>query len=453
MEQRKENNCIQGDYDRKSAARCVNGVFVGRSRDGVTAFLGVPFALPPTGSLRWKEPVPAPAREGAFEAFYNAPSPVQTALASERASLHSQSEDCLSLNVWTADGFAGQKRAVMVFIHGGSYGWGGTADPLYDGHNFVKAHPDITLVTIAYRVGIFGFMDFSEVPGGEDYPKSGNLGLLDQICALRYIRENIAGFGGDPENVTVFGESAGGGSVSLLPLIPEAKGLFSRVIAESGSVALTYSRAECRSLTRKLLRETGAKSMRDLAALSEDRLKAVNEKLNAENNFPERDGVVLPEDLYGAYERGEAFPVQMLIGTNADELRYWILDLESEVKFRLMGRMMYAGILRRMSAEDRKRARTFLARQPAVICSTGRGGSRSCSTSFCSVCPRSGRRRRTRRTETPCICITGSIRRPSESSKRATRWSSPTCSTTCTRPSIPARGSASRWRGGCRRCG
>ena len=271
------------------------------------------------------------------------------------------------LNVWTADGYAGRKRAVMVFIHGGSYGWGGTSDPLYDGRNFVKAHPEIILVTIAYRVGIFGFMDFSEVPGGEEYPNSGNLGLLDQVCALRYIRENIAAFGGDPRNVTVFGESAGGGSVSLLTIIPEAKGLFSKIIAESGSVALTYGRNECKKLTRMLLRETGAKSMDELSMLSEDILKKANRKLNPYNNFPERDGIVLPEDPYGAYERGEAFPVSMMIGTNEDELRYWILDLESELRYRLMSEVMLKNVLRCVGEEDKKRVRAFLAKQPGCL--------------------------------------------------------------------------------------
>jgi para-nitrobenzyl esterase len=336
---------------------------VGQSREGVTAFRGVPFARPPVGPLRWQKPVLPEASEGVFEALHNGPTAIQTKLDSERASFYHQSEDCLYLNVWTAEGFQGQKRPVMVFIHGGNYGWGGTADPLYDGHKLVRAHPEIVLVTVAYRVGIFGFMDFSEVPGGEAYIKSGNLGLLDQICALRWLRENVSAFGGDAGNVTIFGESAGGGSVSLLPLIPEAWGLFSRVIAESGSVALTYSRKECLPLTRKLLKATGAKNMAELAALSEERLKAVNETVGQVNNFPERDGLVLPLDLYASYELGDAQPVDMLIGTNADELRYWILDVGGIVAYRQLSHLLFGSILRQMDAEDRKRARDFLRLQ------------------------------------------------------------------------------------------
>ncbi len=409
MEPYQENLRIDGEYSHACAADCVNGIFVGRAHGGVITFRGIPFAKPPVGPLRWKEPVrvsaageadpadgasavtdgAAPAdlaeapgaassaadpADGAssaaggkpvFQAYYNGSSPIQTKLDSERASMYHQSEDCLYLNVWTAEGFAGQKRAVMVFIHGGSYGWGGTADPIYDGHNFVKDHPEIVLVTVAYRTGIAGFIDFSEVPGGEEYATSGNLGLLDQICALEYVQENIRSFGGDPENVTIFGESAGAGSVSLLPLIPAAKGLFSKVIAESGSVALSYSRKECLAFTRKLRTLTGAKNMEELVALSEEQLMAVNQKLNDENNFPERDGVVLPEDVYGAYERGAAFSVPMMIGTNADELRYWIQDVGGVRKYRLLSNITYESMLKAMKQEDRERAEEFLSLQAA----------------------------------------------------------------------------------------
>jgi para-nitrobenzyl esterase len=396
MDSYRPNRKIEGAYDQSVAAVCLNGTFVGKTSEGVTAFRGIPFASPPVGKLRWKEPVPVVASDGVYEACVNGPSPIQTKLESERASQYFQSEDCLYLNVWTADGYAGQKRCVMVFIHGGAYGWGGTADPLYDGHNFVKAHPEIVLVTIAYRVGIAGFIDFSNVPGGEAYATSGNLGLLDQICALQYVQGNIHAFGGDPTKVTIFGESAGGGSVSLLPLIPEAKGLFSRVIAESGSVALTYSRKECLGLTRRLLKETKARRMEDLLALTTEQLQTVNEKLNDYNNFPERDGIVLPEDLYAAYERGDAQPVEMLLGTNADELRYWILDVGGVAKYRILSNVMLNSAMRTISREDRKRVEAFLMIQPGDGLQAGPGRSRSCSTSCSSAFPRSGRDRPTR---------------------------------------------------------
>lgn len=251
-------------------------------------------------------------------------------------SYYPQGEDCLTLNVWTNRTGPVSGKAVMVFFHGGSYGWGATSDPIYDGHNLVRKFPDLVLVTVEYRTGIMGFIDFSGVPGGEAYRTSGNLGLLDQACGLRWVRENISAFGGDPENVTIFGESAGGGSAALLPLMKEAKGLFRRSIAESGSVALTYSREECRNLTARLLKYSKCSSMEELLALTEAQLMKVNEKLNDYNNFPERDGIVLPEDPYGAWEDPALKDLDFMTGTNADECRYWIREMGYEEYMRLM---------------------------------------------------------------------------------------------------------------------
>jgi para-nitrobenzyl esterase len=130
----------------------------------------------------------------------------------------------------------------MVFIHGGGFGWGGTSDPLYNGHNFVKNRKDIIFVTIAYRVGMLGFIDLTQIKGGENYKESPNLGLLDQVQALKWINKNIENFGGDKNNVTIVGESAGGAFVTMLPFIKGTKGLFKRIISQSGSFAWNVSR-------------------------------------------------------------------------------------------------------------------------------------------------------------------------------------------------------------------
>ena len=367
-------------YDRKLAVTCDNGTFVGQEQDGVRAYKGIPYAKPPVGGLRWKPPVDAGLGEGVYEAYYFGKSGIQTEAGTERASLYLQGEDCLTLNIWTqcrenadengvteqngenaGEKNIGEKKAVMVFLHGGAYGWGGTSDPLYDGHNFVLAHGDIVLVTVNYRIGLMGFMDFSEVEGGREFEKSGNLGLLDQISALRWVQRNIARFGGDPENVTIFGESAGASSVSLLPLIDEAKGLFKRVIAQSGSLAFTFSREESRTLTQMLLEKSGASCMDDLMALSEEELMKLNRKLNDYNNFPERDGIVLPEDLYAAYASGKASWADMLSGTNADEARYWIGEVGGYPIYRLAGRLLCGSMLERIEEEDRRYAEAFLS--------------------------------------------------------------------------------------------
>ena len=349
--------------DPSFAAVCENGTFIGRQAGETIAFRGVPFAKPPVGELRWKKPEAPDPDTRIFEAFYNGKSPIQTEWPSEVASYYPQGEDCLYLNVWVSPGFQGRKRAVMVFFHGGSYGWGGTADPLYDGQALVTAHPEVVLVTVGYRTGLMGFVDFSSLPGGEAFPDAPNLGLWDQIEALRWIHWNIASFGGDPKCVTIFGESAGGGSVSILPFIPEARGLFSRSIAQSGSVALTFSREECQGFTKRLLEASGAKTMDDLMALSEEELQRVNEAVNMFNNFPQRDGVLIPEDPYQYYAEGKTADIDLLVGTNANEMNYWIGELGGLMPYRFGIPVKYENDLKSMDAGKRKIVKKFVDRQ------------------------------------------------------------------------------------------
>ena len=355
-----ENRPVSGDFDPALAAVCGNGTFIGQRRGNTLVFRGIPYARQPVGKNRWKRAEPAGPDDGVYQAFYNGKTPIQTLWPTERASYYPQGEDCLYLNVWTGADRGNAKRGVMVFFHGGSYGWGGTADPLYDGWHFTEAHPEIVLVTVGYRTGLMGFVDFSSVPGGEAYPDAPNLGLLDQIEALRWVRENISAFGGDPGRVTIFGESAGGGSVSLLPLIPEARGLFRRAIAESGSVALTFSKEECQEFTRRLLRATKAKSMADLEGLSTEELRRVNEKLNVYNNFPQRDGKLIPADPYEGYRNGLSADVEILCGTNENEMNYWIGEVGGLVAYRMSVPVKFENDLRLFRKEDRERVRRFL---------------------------------------------------------------------------------------------
>ncbi|MBQ5764044.1 MAG: carboxylesterase family protein, partial [Ruminococcus sp.] len=288
--------------------------------------------------------------------------PIQTEWKTEQASYYPQGEDCLYLNIWVNRTDDRTDKPVMVFLHGGSYGWGGTADPLYDGKALVSKHPDIILVTVGYRTGLMGFVDFSYLKGGDEYPDAPNLGILDQIEALRWVHNNIRAFGGDPENVTVFGESAGGGSVSLLPIIPQTKGLFRRVIGESGSVALTFSKEECREFTMRLIKESGARSMDDLLKMDEQQLRALNEKVNYYNNFPQRDGRLIPENPYEPYENGATADVDILIGTNSNEMNYWIGEIGGVVPFRFSIPVKFENDMKLLPKEDKARAKQFMSR-------------------------------------------------------------------------------------------
>lgn len=356
-----KNQIITGEYDAALSAKCLNGIFVGKVDDDALVFRGIPFAKPPIGELRWKKPEAVDDCDAIFEAYYNGKSPIQSQWHTEQASYYPQGEDCLYLNLWKNRTDISEKKPVMVFFHGGSYGWGGTADPMYDGKNFVTKQPDIILVTVGYRIGLMGFIDLSYCEGGEEYPDAPNLGLLDQIEALRWIRKNIASFGGDPENVTVFGESAGGGSVSLLPIIPQAKGLYRRVIAESGSVALTFSKEECRDFSERLIKEAGTNRMSDLMMLSEDELKKINEEINQYNSFPQRDGRLIPLDPYKPYEDGMTKDIDILIGTNAEEMNYWIGETGGLVPYRVSMSIKFENDMKMLPEEDKKRAKLFMS--------------------------------------------------------------------------------------------
>ena len=354
------NQAISGSYDTVHSVKCSNGIFVGCEADGILSFKGIPYAQQPVGALRWKPVSVAGDCDSVFEAYNFGKIAVQTG-ADPRLT---QGEDCLSLNVWVNPADTAMAKPVMVYIHGGSYGWGSSAEPMFDCTDFVRNHPEMVLVTINYRLGIYGFIDFSEVDGGEAYAASGNLGLLDQIVALQWVRRNIAAFGGNPDNVTVFGESAGAGSVSLLPLIPQSKGLFHRAIMESGSIALTYSRRECLPLAQRLLKATGATDMSQLAALSPQALREANEGINRYNNFPERDGVVIPENLYEAYRTGGSSSVAMLMGTNAQESRFWIDKVGGINMFRLKIPVLFESNMKPVDKAVRDSVERFVDNYP-----------------------------------------------------------------------------------------
>ena len=355
-----ENHELKENPDVEHSVKCENGVFVPKVNGSVRIFRGIPFAMPPIGENRWKRAVPVKPSDKIFEAYYNGKSPIQTVINSERASFYPQSEDCLYLNVWVNDACKDTNKPIMVFIHGGSYGWGGTADPLYDGLNFIKLHPEVILINIAYRTGLFGFIDLSYLKGGEQFEDAPNLGILDQIEGLCWIKRNGKAFGGDINNVTIFGESAGGGSVSLLPIIKEAKGLFHRVIAESGSVALTYSKDECKPFTDKLVAAAGTDSMEDLMKMSTEELAKINEGINEANNFPMRDGKFIPWDPYEPYKNGETKDIDMIFGTNANEMNYWIGELGGLFNYNFGMPIKYDLDIKKLKEEDFERVKVFM---------------------------------------------------------------------------------------------
>ena len=317
-----ENKPItDGNYDKSLAVKCINGTFVGTKTNNVIAYKGIPFVgEQPVGKNRFKKPVPFGKDEGVYEAYHFAKGSLQPETHDDRGALALLGEDCLYLNIWKNAADRLEKKPVMVWIHGGGFTQGSTINPLYEGFNFVRDNGEVIFVSIAYRLNGLGFLHLSHLPDGKDYPDAQNLGLLDQTMALKWVHENIAAFGGDPDNVTIFGESAGGGSVTLLPLIPEARGYIRRVIAQSGSPVFTSSTEEAIAAANELLEALGCKTVADLMACPPEKVAVTAGTILGLRDWPERDGKLIPLDPYDAYLKGEAKEIDILEGCNKDEM-------------------------------------------------------------------------------------------------------------------------------------
>ena len=334
------NSEITGDYDKTHAVKCINGTFVGTEENGVVSWLGIPYAKPPVGERRFKAPEYVDARDGVFEAkYYGKGAYGSTGYPDCIQKL--ESEDCLYLNIWVNTDDKTERKPVMVWIHGGAYVVGSGSQAGYSGANLVQRQSDIIMVNINYRLNMYGFMDFSSVPGGENFKTAPCNGLLDQAVALRWVHENIAAFGGDPNNVTIFGQSAGGGSVSILPVMKEANQYFQKVIAQSGSTTLAFP-VDCKAAkgkTKALLEYTGCKTMDDIMALSEEKLQEAYVKAVGQfTSCPYYGTEVLPEAPIELYKKGYAKHISIMAGSTADEARLFMgegptLSLEEQKKF------------------------------------------------------------------------------------------------------------------------
>lgn len=294
------------------------GIVQGSLEDGLRVFKGIPFAAPPVGDLRWKAPQPAESWEGVKETTKYAPSPMQ---AGELPT--GKSEDCLYLNIWTPAKTADEKLPVLVWIYGGGFSMGSTS--FNDGANLAKK--GVILASIAYRVNQFGFLAHPELSAENSNHVSGNYGILDQIAGLEWIQKNIAAFGGDPAKVTIFGESAGGISVSMLCASPLAKGLFSGAISESGGSfgptrPTTYPGENMKTLEQAeadgvaYLQNAGVSSLAELRALPADNVPS---GFGMPGGWPIVDGYVIPDDQYKMYEAGNFNDTPILVGYNSDE--------------------------------------------------------------------------------------------------------------------------------------
>ena len=333
-ETNQQNQPILGAYDESLAVKTRTGVYVGEKIKKTVCYLGIPYAKPPVGELRWKAPEPLPTSEAVFEAKNFGASAIQVEHKGSIIKHHRQSEDCLTLNICVAEEKSETKKPVLVLFHHGDFTCGGSVDPLLYGDSYVAGHPDTVFVSFNYRLGIFGFIDFSDVPGGVSRPDTLNLGLLDQIAALKWIKENIAAFGGDPERITVLGFESGATSILLLAVSAQAKGLFQRAFIFNGSPVSAYDTPEAsRALARNLLKETQTATMEELLQLKTEALKDAAQRLWQNMCAPTCDGSLIPVDVYQACQDGAASGVEFIIGIPSHETRVF-KSLVGDQKYR-----------------------------------------------------------------------------------------------------------------------
>ncbi len=290
---------------------------------GVRAFLGIPFAAPPVGDLRWRSPQPVKPWKGVRDASKFGPRCMQRPIYSDMIFREDgPSEDCLTLNVWTpapANSAGKAKLPVMVWIYGGGYMAGGSSEPRQDGTELAKK--GVVVVSMNYRLGVFGFFAHPELTAESDRKASGNQGLLDQTAALAWVKRNIAAFGGDPGNVTIFGESAGSFSVSAQVASPVARGLFHKAIGESGALlgggltAGTLSQSEAMGV--KFGELVGAQTLKALRAMPAS--EVLEKSVKAGRFGVNVDGYFLPTSATEIYGAGKQAPVPLIAGWNLDE--------------------------------------------------------------------------------------------------------------------------------------
>lgn len=307
-----------------SQAKVTGGTVSGTVENGISIYKGIPFAAPPVGERRWKAPAPVESWSGVKKADAFAKACMQA--PNTQGNTAPVSEDCLYLNVWSPAKSASAKLPVLVWIHGGGYVGGSTSIGMYDGAGFAKK--GVVLVSLAYRLGPYGFMAHPEL-SRESGKGSGTYGIQDLVAGLRWVSANVAAFGGDPGQVTIFGHSAGAGAVAFLAASPEAKGLFQRTIAMSGGSFAPLQKVDgafgmsvptlalAESTGTAYLAKLGAKSLADARKLDADALQAA-----AGSGFswrPAADGSVLSNDLTTLYSQGKFNDTPVLLGHTSDE--------------------------------------------------------------------------------------------------------------------------------------
>ena len=295
------------------------GILEGFEKNGVKTFLGVPFAQAPVGELRWKAPQPVKPWEGVRDAKQFGNDPMQPDIFGDMSFRGpARSEDCLYLNIWTTAATTDEALPVLIYFNGGGLMAGSGSEPRYDGAAIAKE--GVIGVTANYREGVFGFFAHPELTAASDYKGSGNYGFLDQVAAIKWVKENIAAFGCNPDRITIVGESAGSFSVSLLMCSPLSKDLIAGAMLSSGAEVLPYNpstQADADAAGAALLKEAGISSLADAMALNADSLQKMLPPKGMANVV--LDGYFMKESADAVFEKGQQAQVPLLAGWNSLE--------------------------------------------------------------------------------------------------------------------------------------
>jgi para-nitrobenzyl esterase len=300
-----------------------NGMVEGvPEKSGIRSFKGIPYAAPPVGGLRWREPQPVKNWTGVLKADHFGPRAMQTAIFGDmNFRSDGMSENCLYLNVWTPSNRGKDLLPVLVYFYGGGFVAGDGSEPRYDGESM--AQKGIVALTVNYRLGMFGFFSHPELTKESPHHASGNYGLLDQAAALKWVQQNIAAFGGDPKQVTIAGESAGSVSVSAQMASPLSKNLIAGAIGESGSIlgalpAVPLSEGEQTGI--QFAKSIGANSLQELRNIGADSLLKASARFGLFRFARTQDGYFFPQSPYEIFEKGEQARVPLLVGWNNEEM-------------------------------------------------------------------------------------------------------------------------------------
>lgn len=362
-----ENRVLSEYTGKNPVVRTVTGSYVGKKDKNGVRFLGIPYA----SAERWKKPVPMDASDKICEAYYFGSSEIQPESSHNALTHFRQGEDCLNLNIWTAKLEPEANKPVLVYIHGGDGRYGGSASPVCHLENISKAIPEAVFISINYRLGLFGVVDFasSGCPDAAEYAESTGLSLLDQLEALKWIKANISAFGGNPDNITLAGDSTGGSCICMLAATESTKGLFHRALILGASSQDTPADDEKAAfLGKKLLEEFHAGSIAELKTVTAEQLRDFSKRYYNLLETPPRDGRVVSQNISQAYRNGAASDIEFIFGFAADDITTWQAMLAGEVSFDDLMEMYYENFRNNVGIEKENKLDALLQKymQPGM---------------------------------------------------------------------------------------